>query len=237
MNIIEIITDSLMYPINNLNAVLIYAVIGIIAALVLVFTGVGISVGAAANNLAVSGIVGIIGIIIAVVLFLLIDGYALDIIKYGIARNNGAPTIDFARQIINGIKLFIVSVVYFIIPVLILFAVGLVFAQWIAQIVFFILFIIFGLAGLMASCRLAETGSLNSALSIADAVYDILSVGVLKIIVTLLVIGILSGILTGIANAISGFSNVIGAILLGIFAVYLAFASYRSAGLLYSDRK
>ena len=235
MNIIEIITDSLMYPINNLGAVVLYAVMGIVAALVLVFTGVGISVGAASDNLAAAGIVGVIGIIIAAVLVLLIEGYALDGVKYGISRNDGAPGIDFARQVVNGIKLIVVNIVYFLIPILLTFLIAIIFSQWITQLACLILFIIFGLAEFMAECRLAKTDSLNSALSIGEAIGDISRVGILKLVVTLLAVGIISGIITYIINAISGFNSFIGAILLGIFGIYIVLFSNRATGLLYSD--
>lgn len=234
MNITEIITDSLMYPINNINAILLYMVLGIVAALVLVFTGVGVVTGNAAGNLAAAGIVGFIGLIIALVLVFLISGYALDIVKYGINGRNDAPGIDFVRQIFNGIKLIIVKVVYFIIPLLITFVVGLFLAQWLAQIIGLILIIIFALAEYMAECRLAKTDQLNSALSIGDAIGDISRVGILKILVTVIIVAIISSIISSIVGAIAGYNGIIGGILFGICAVYLAFFSNRATGLLYS---
>ena len=67
MEIMEIIQDAAIYPINNIKALVIYAVLTIIAALALVFTGVGF-IGASQTSGAASGglgILGIIGIIIA----------------------------------------------------------------------------------------------------------------------------------------------------------------------------
>ena len=50
---------------------------------------------------------------------LLISGYGLDIVKYGIERREDGPGIDIVRQILNAIKLIIVSFVYYIIPAVI----------------------------------------------------------------------------------------------------------------------
>ena len=136
MELGEIFSDALVYPFHNINA------------------------GALAKNaLAVIGS-GIIGIIITLVIGFAISGFELDIIKYGINRDNDAPGIDFVRQFINGVKLFVVNIVYFIIPIIIGAILAVIFQHWLSGIISAILFIIFALAAIMGQCRLAKTVAL-----------------------------------------------------------------------------
>lgn len=55
MNVSEIITDALMYPLNNIKALLVYVVLGIIAGLAIGGTVVGVATGAAAENAWLTG--------------------------------------------------------------------------------------------------------------------------------------------------------------------------------------
>lgn len=91
MDISEILNDALVYPINNIKAFIIYLVLGIIGGIAIAGTIAAVSAGALAKNaFAVIGS-GILGIIITLFIVFLIGGYELDIIKYGIERNSGAP--------------------------------------------------------------------------------------------------------------------------------------------------
>ena len=72
----------------------------------------------------------IIGIIVFILVLFLIEGYALDIVKYGIERRADAPGIDIGRQISNAIKLVIVDIVYYIVPAIIIFVLGLKYKYW-----------------------------------------------------------------------------------------------------------
>ena len=237
MELGEIISDAIKYPLNNVKALLIYIVLSIIMALVLVFGGLGILgatdlTGFAANGLSFAGIVGII---IALCIGLLIEGYMLDVIKFGISKDEGAPEIDFGRQVINGIKYFILAIVYFIIPII----VYALLAKWqiAAIIIGIILFIIFGLAFLMAICKLAETESLGAALNITAAIKDISNVGLVKIIAIAIVFIILTFIVSFIASLFGNgtIGGIIGAIISGICSTYLTFFYHRAIGLAYSD--
>ena len=237
MEIGEIITDSLKYPINNIKALIIYIVLGIVAGLVLVLTGVGVGAGAIANSAAATGIVGIIGIIIFFLIYLLILGYELDVINFGIERRDDAPEIDFARQITNGIKWYITCFIYMLIPTIIMIILSYL-NQTLGLIVGIILFIIAAFALLMAQCRLAHTDSLGEALNIPEAIKDITKVGIIKIIAVFLILVILGFVVSfilGLFSVLGDVGTYIGAILSGIFTIYLAFVVFRASGLLYSD--
>ena len=235
MNVSEIITDALMYPLNNIKALLIYVVLGIIAGLAVGGTVVGVATGTAANNAWLTGGAGIIGLIISIVLFLLIDGYQLDIVKYGINRDPGAPGIDVVRQVTNAIKLIIVYIVYFIVPVIIAALLFFLLGKGILTIIIAaIIAIVFTLAEFMAKCRLAKTDSLGEALAIGSAIGDISRVGLLKILITVIAVFVIAFIAGLIVVGVSNLNSTVGSILMGIFGIYFAFFVNRASGLLYS---
>ena len=237
MSIGEIISDALVYPLNNIKALILYMVLGIIAALiggtaVLGFAGAFATKGV--GGAAFAGL-GILGVIVFVIVIFLIEGYALDIIKYGIERRNDGPGIDFGRQVSNAIKLIVVSVVYYIVPAIITLVLGLFLRSWLITIIGIILFIVFALANFMAKCRLAKTDDLGAALAIGEAIGDISRVGIGNLIITVILIFVVLLIAAIILAFIAQLNNTIGSILLGLFSVYFVFFYNRAIGLLYSD--
>ena len=235
MELGEIITDALTYPLQNIKALVIYIILGIILGLAVGGTVAGVVAGSQANNaLAVIGS-GIIGIIVALVLGFFISGYQLDITKYGIERSSAGPEIDFVRQFINGIKLFVVTIVYMIVPIIISAILAVIFQHWLSTVITAILTIIFGLALIMGQCRLAKTEDLGDALAIGEAIGDISRVGILKVLLFIILIFIIAFILLFIVGIIQQWNSTVGGILMGILGVYLAFFVARATGLLYSD--
>lgn len=234
MELGEIISDALVYPFHNIKALILYIILGIILGIAISGTVVAVVAGAAANNaLAVIGS-GIIGIIIALIIGFVISGYQLDIVKYGINRDDGAPGIDFVRQFINGVKLFVVQIVYFIIPIIIEAILAVIFQHWLSGLITIILTIIFALAAFMGQCRLAKTEDLGNALAIGEAIGDISRVGILKLLLLIVLIVVIVFILSFIVGAIAQWNANVGGVLMGILGVYLAFFTARATGLLYS---
>ncbi len=235
MELGEIISDALVYPFQNIKALVIYAILGIILGIALGGTLIGVLAGAEANNvLAVLGS-GIIGIIIALVLGFFITGYELDIVKHGIERSAAGPDVDFIRQFFNGVKYFVVSIIYMIVPIIISAILAVVFQHWLSSIITLILSIIFGLALMMGQCRLAKTEDLGYALAIGDAIGDISRVGIFKLLALVIIVLVITFILYFIVGAISQWNATVGGVVLGIVGVYLAFFSARATGLLYSN--
>ena len=235
MDIMEIMSDALVYPFHNIKALVIYVILGIIAGIAIAGTVFAVAAGAAAENaLAVIGS-GIIGIIITLIIGFLISGFELDIVKYGINRDPGSPGIDFVRQFINGVKLFVVNIVYFIIPIIIGAILAVIFQHWLSGIITLILTIIFALAAFMGHCRLAKTEDLGYALAIGEAIGDISRVGIIKLLAFIIVVFIIALILSMIVGLINNWNTTIGGILIGILGVYLTFFAGRAVGLLYSD--
>ena len=237
MNISEIIGDAIAYPLHNVKSLVIFVILGIIAALIGGTAVIGLIT--AANSQGVSGFalsgVGIIGFIIFILLIFLIEGYALDIVKYGIERRDDGPVIDFARQISNAIKLIIVDFVYYIVPSIIIFLLGIFLKDWLITIISLILLIVFALANFMARCRLAKSDSLGEALAIGEAIGDISRVGLGKLIATVIIVFVIALIIVFIVGVITNINQYLGNIILGIAIVYLIFFYHRVIGLLYSD--
>ena len=120
----EIIQDAFIFPSQNLEKLAIYIVLTVVVGL-LIGGGVALSV-LSTLNASYLAIIGVILLIIGIILALIISGYQLAILKTGIDLDDEAPAFDWKNDLINGIKLLIVGIVYFIIPAIIVLIVGLV---------------------------------------------------------------------------------------------------------------
>ena len=235
MEISEIINDAIRYPINNVKAVVIYLILSVILGAVLGGTVGTVFTSSVVNNVIAAFGLSIIGIIITILLGFLINGYELDIIRYGITKDSDAPEIDFVRQFLDGVKLFIVKIVYYLIPAIIGVILSFILQDWLSTIISLILFIIFALAEFMGECRLAKHDDLSTALSIGEAIADISKVGFLKLVVVIVVVTIISLVLSIICGALIKWNPIVGGFVSGIFGVYCVFFTGRAAGLLYSE--
>lgn len=236
MEIGEIISDALHYPLGHVKELGIY--IGIMFIMALIF---GLTIGSisvlSADAVAAAGAIGILGIVLILIIGLLVAGYGLDIVKFGIERSDDAPSIDIGSQVVMGIKFLIVSFIYVLIPSIVMAILGAI-NDTLGLIVGFILFIIFGLALYMGVCRLAKTGSLGDALNIPEAVQDIMSIGIIKLLAVLIIVGLIGVILNGIANLFTNLGTIgiiISAILTALVGAYIFFFQNRAIGLLYGD--
>lgn len=231
MEIGEIISDALHYPFAHVKAMCIYIVLCFIIYLISAFTLGGV---AAATELQAPslGIIGIIGLILIIIIGLLTDGFALDIVKLGIERSDAEPELDIVRQIINGIKYLITAIIYFIIPIIVMVLLSGI-NQTLGSIVGIILLIIFAFAFLIGECRLAKTESLGYALNIGEALKDIKEIGVVKIFAVLIIVAIIAAIVNWIGGLFG--TGIIGSIISAIITAYLLFFTSRASGLLYSE--
>lgn len=118
MEIMEIIKESFIFPSNNLEKLVIYIVITFAMGLLFV-GGIMLSVLGLSGDQAFLSILGIILFIAGIIASFIISGYQLGILKSGIDQVDEAPSFDWKNDLINGIKLLIVTIVYFIIPAII----------------------------------------------------------------------------------------------------------------------
>ena len=235
MEVRDILNDAIRYPLGNIKAVVIYLILSIILGAVVGGTVGGVVASASANNIIGAFGLSVAGVIIAIVIGFLIEGYRLDIVKYALVRDSDAPGIDFVRQFFDGIKLFIVEIIYYLIPIIIGAICSAIFREWLAYILLAIIFIIFGLAEVMAQCRLAKNDDLMSALSIGDAIADISRVGFFKLVAVVVVLTIVAVVVVLIGGLISQWNGIVGGIISAILGVYLIFVTSRASGLLYSE--
>jgi hypothetical protein len=235
MELGEIISDALVYPFQNIKALIIYAILGIILGIAVGGTVFGMVASSETHNVLAALGSGIIGVIVAIILGFFISGYELDIVKYGIERSSAGPEIDFVRQFFNGFKYFIVSIVYMIVPMILSAIFGFIFSGWLSTVLSVIVGIIFALALMMGQCRLAKTEDLGYALSIGEAIGDISRVGFGKLIAFILLVVIIMIVLLLVVGLINNLNSTVGGILLVILGVYLTFFSARATGLLYSE--
>ncbi|HIJ15283.1 MAG TPA: DUF4013 domain-containing protein [Methanosphaera sp.] len=174
----------------------------------------------------------------SLVMFFLTQGYSLDILRQSIQKSDQTPSFNISRQLSNSRKILVVNIVYFILPSIISFFLGLILQLWIVPLLGVFISIIFFLATTMAECRLAKTGKLLNALNIVGTIRDINAIGFEKVFVTILTISIVMIMSVIAVLAISWYfsSQILTSVLIGILGVYLLFFSKRAMGLLYSER-
>ena len=235
MDLGEIIKDSLVYPINNIKSLIVYGILGIIVGIVVGSSFLGMVVSINGGKVVETLASGFIGFVVALFVGFVVSGYQLDIVKFGIDRRNDGPSFDVMRQFFNGVKVFVVSLIYYVIPLIIVAILGLFLKNWIMTIITFILFVIFALAQFMAQCRLAKTEDLGTALAIGEAIGDISRVGILRLLLFIVMVFLIAFILFFIGALIMRWNSSVGGILMGFIGVYVMFFSGRASGLLYSD--
>jgi hypothetical protein len=131
--------------------------------------------------------------------------------------------------------MFVVSIVYYIIPFIIVSVLSLFLRDWIMLVITFILYVIFALAQFMAQCRLAKTEDIGYALAIGEAIGDVSRVGILNLLIFVVIAFVIAFILIFIAALIARWNSYVGGVILGIVGVYLVFFVARATGLLYSN--
>ena len=124
MEIMDIIKEAFIFPSNNLEKLAIYIVLTFVLGLIV--AGGVITTVAGVNNSSVYLILAAILFIISIIVALIISGYQLAILKSGIDLDDEAPSFDWKNDLITGIKLIIVNIVYMIIPAIIIGIVALI---------------------------------------------------------------------------------------------------------------
>lgn len=119
MQLGEIFTDALKYPLSDYKGWMIMGVVVLIGTLEAVFAQFGI------YNDALYSIFGILSLIVSILLM----GYGLSVIKCAIDLEDEIPAFDWVANFVDGIKYIVVSIVYFIIPAIIVAIIGILTAS------------------------------------------------------------------------------------------------------------
>ena len=113
MDITEIISNAVKYPFSDIKTLLIICIVCLIG-----------SIFGSLNVFTDNSAIVVIGAIISVIFAIIIAGYQLDIIKFGIDLEESMPALDIKNNFINGIKNIVVFIVYYIIPTIIVSILG-----------------------------------------------------------------------------------------------------------------
>ncbi|MBZ9570280.1 DUF4013 domain-containing protein [Methanobrevibacter sp. TMH8] len=113
MNITELFENSLKYPAGNWVKVIILGVLLLIPSIFAILLGVS----AIFRQPILTAVLGVIFVILLIVLTFIIYGYSLSVTRETISRSDDLPEFQWMKNFIDGIKYFIVHIVYYIIPV------------------------------------------------------------------------------------------------------------------------
>ena len=237
MSLSEIISDSVKYPFSDITKFFIVGVFVFLAGLSNAF-----SAFFQMDNAVIIGIAAIIALIFS----LIVSGYNLKVVKNAIDHSSALPDFDFAGDLVNGIKVLIISIVYFIITFIIIFLIagvsiftGSVFnnvaaGSGVALIIGFIIAFIFAIFQIVAMARFANTGEMGAAFQLGEVFSDVKQIGIGSIIgflIVSVVIVIIAFVITGIIAMIPIIGLIIASIILGAFVTLFV---NRGIGLLYS---
>lgn len=246
MDIGEIISEAIRYPIGDMDNIkyplIVFGLLAIPMLLMMIS-------GTLLENSPLTGIFGLLLIIGLIAFILIAPGYLLSVIQEGIERSGLIPSIEIGKNIINTIKLFVISFVYNIIPAIIIFILfyivvgtssspfdsGFAVGILIVTIIGIILGILFGVLLTVATLRFAKTDSMSEALSFSEVFEEAKTIGIGKIIAFIIVMGVISAVISLVGSLIS-IIPIIG-VCITILVIYTFIGLFESyaVGLLYSD--
>lgn len=237
MSLSQIITDSIKYPFSDLKKFAIVGIIALLAGISNVFPTLGVDNGA----------VLLIGIVISLIFALILSGFGLSVIKKAVGHADEIPDIDPVNNFIDGIKVLVISIVYFLIPFIITLilamitgAIGagldnVVAAFGVIGVLALIVFIIFAIFEIIALARFAKADEFGAAFNFGEIFEDIKNIGILKIlalIIIAIIIIIIASIIASVFALIPFVGIIIAEILIGAFVVLFY---NRAIGLLYAE--
>lgn len=237
MNVVDIISDSIRYPFSDITKFLIVAVIALLAGLSSLSEPLGI------NNFFLVMIFAIISIIFSLIL----SGYGLDIIRNGIVGSDEIPAVDFMKNLIDGIKVLIISLVYFLIPIIISLIVFMFFgvigtglnhigaATIVAVVIAVIAFIAFAIFEIIAIARFAKTGEFGDAFALGEVIEDVRRIGIGNIILFLIIFFVIAIIVLIVSVFIALIPFIGIAIAQLLVGGFIELFYNRGIGLLYSQ--
>ncbi len=257
MEISDIIENSLKYPLSDFKKFLILGIPNLVIAIfatlfILQMAGLSSLTDVSSEAMLSSPLFStfivttLLFMLIAIICSIMMSGIGLSVIRQTIQPSDLLPDIQPLKNFVDGIKSFIVSFLYVIIPVIVfiivvstvisVFGENSGFIILIIFLLFFIAMIFIGLLLTVALCRLAETNSISAAIDITS-IYEIgKQIGLLKIFGVIIVCNVILGILSMLGSFIS-IIPILGTILvMYLLYTYIELVSYRAYALLYRDR-
>ena len=121
MDVIEIIKDAFVFPSKNIQVLLIYVVLSIVAGVLSVGGTLTYALGIVSPECFMWG--GL-ACVVAMLIGWVLSGYLISVIKSGIDLDSEVPEFSWWDNFITGFNNCIVSIVYFIIPAFIVINAG-----------------------------------------------------------------------------------------------------------------
>lgn len=241
MNVGRLISNSFKYPFRNIKKLPILFILFILVAL--------IPIGMVSDNRYVL-VLGIIGFFLFI---LIVPGYLLSIVNIGLNESSMFPSISFAKDIYNTLRLFVLRIVYMIVPAAVFFIVwstlgvssidmlvdfkvhGFLLFIIIGLLIVLITYILFEILLFFAKARLAYLDSLSEALKVHEVIRDIKNIGVVNIIKWLIAMAILMIVISFVSSWVMAIPYVGFIVYLGFVIPILESIGNYSLGLLYSN--
>ena len=114
MNLREIIMDAIKYPISDTQKFLIFCALVILMNLSTIIPSYGL------KNSTLTLILSLVTLIVS----FMVLGYSVEVIKGGTEGDDTLPDFDFVKQFVMGIKAFILEIIYFLIPAILVIIVA-----------------------------------------------------------------------------------------------------------------
>ena len=111
MNILELYKDSLSYPTKDIDKLLTLGVLFFLDGIISLLPSLTIAL----NQILVTQILYFISNLVGFIVIIIAIGYAGSIAKNTIT-NSDMPSIEIIKNIIDGLKLIIISIIYYIVP-------------------------------------------------------------------------------------------------------------------------
>lgn len=241
MDVGKIVANSLKFPFRNIKKLPILFILFILVAI--------IPIGMIYDNRYVT----IIGVIAFFLFILVVPGYLLSFVQIGLNESAMFPSVSFAKDIYNTVRLFVLRIVYMIVPAVIFFVSlstlgmssidmlknlnihGFFLTMGLALIVVLITYILFEVLLFFAKARLAYLDSLTESLKMHKVVEDIRSIGVFNIIKWLIFMAVLLIVVSFVSSWIIAIPYVGFLIYICIVIPILESIGNYSLGLLYSN--
>jgi len=258
MEITELFKDSFNYAIKDWTKILILGAF-LIGFMILLFLTMSTIV---LRQWIITAILGLITIIFLLVVALIYNGYGLSIIKDTInSADADLPEFDLANNLVDGLKVLIISIVYGLVPFIIGVILALVFgvfsdfvsvnafnspsaafmqtssAIFTVNIITMVLTILSTLLAFIAMARLAETGRLSSMFEFEEIFNTISNIGWGNYIAWFIIFYIII-VLIAFVTAFINFIPILGTIIfLLVIPGFLNIFKSRAIGLIYNESK
>ncbi len=241
MDVGKIISNSFKYPFRNIKKLPILFILFILVAL--------IPIGMISDNRYVV-ILGLIGFFIFI---LIVPGYLLSFVQIGLNESSMFPSLSFAKNIYNSIRLLVLRIVYMIVPAVVFFIAlstwgvssidmltkfnvpGFLLTMGLVLIVVLITYILFEVLLFFAKARLAYLDSLTEALKMNKVVGDIRNIGVRNIVKWLIIMAVLLIVVSFVSSWVMMIPYVGFLIYIAIVIPTMESIANYSLGLLYSN--